>query len=286
MQLETNQLTEQQKKEIHELVTICNKTDHLHGNAFLEQELNVYSDVPCFFFYYDGKNLVSFLSLFFSYVDEVEISAYTHPDYRRQKYFSNLLRCALSFLKSFPIKRIIFMAEPHCNNAIKTLSSLHAKYLYSDYSMTLFRNCAYILSEFDFSLSLASEEDFKILSSIHAEAFEVEEDISKDFLLDIFSQNSILCYKFLFKNDTIGFCNVLQNASSLFLFGICIRKGVQNRGYGKIMMKFLLNHLLLLKKSITLQVNSLNIPAIHLYQRLGFSPTICFDSYSIENKCF
>ncbi|WP_300697255.1 hypothetical protein [uncultured Clostridium sp.] len=55
MRLETNQLTEQQKKEIYELVTICNKTDRLHGNAFLEQELNVYSDVPCFFLYYDNK---------------------------------------------------------------------------------------------------------------------------------------------------------------------------------------------------------------------------------------
>lgn len=286
MRLETNQLTEQQKKEIHELVTICNKTDHLHGNAFLEQELNVYSDVPCFFLYYDNKNLVSFLSLFFSHVDEVEISAYTHPDYRRQGHFSNLLRCALSFLKSFPVKKILFMAEPHCNNAIKTLSSLHATYLYSDYSMTLFRNCPYVLSEFDFSLSLANEEDFKVLSSIHAEAFEVEEDVSKAFLLDIFSQDSVLCYKFLFENDTIGFCNVLQNASSLFLFGICIKKRGQNRGYGKIMMKFLLNDLLLLKKSIILQVNSLNIPALHLYQQLGFSSTICFDSYSIENKCF
>ncbi len=286
MRLETNQLTEQQKKEIYELVTICNKTDRLHGNAFLEQELNIYSDVPCFFLYYDSKNLVSFLSLFFSHVDEVEISAYTHPDYRRQGHFSNLLCCAFSLLKSFPIKRILFMAEPHCNHTIKTLSSLHAKYLYSDYSMTLFRNCPYILSEFDFSLSLAHEEDFKILSSIHAEAFGVEEDVSKDFLLDIFSQDSVLCYKFLFKNNTIGFCNVLQNASSVFLFGICIRKRVQNRGYGKIMMKFLLNDLLLLKKSITLQVNSLNIPALHLYQQLGFSPTICFDFYSIENKCF
>lgn len=286
MRLETNQLTEQQKKEIHELVTICNKTDHLHGNAFLEQELNVYSDVPCFFLYYDNKNLVSFLSLFFSHADEVEISAYTHPDYRRQGHFSNLLRCALSFLKSFPVKKILFMAEPHCNNAIKTLSSLHATYLYSDYSMTLFRNCPYVLSEFDFSLSLANEEDFKVLSSIHAEAFEVEEDVSKAFLPDIFSQDSVLCYKFLFENDIIGFCNVLQNASSLFLFGICIKKRVQNRGYGKIMMKFLLNDLLLLKKSIILQVNSLNIPALHLYQQLGFSSTICFDSYSIENKCF
>lgn len=286
MRLETNQLTEQQKKEIHELVTICNKIDHLHGNAFLEQELNVYSDVPCFFLYYDNKNLVSFLSLFFSHVDEVEISAYTHPDYRIKGHFSNLLRCALSFLKSFPVKRILFMVEPHCNNAIKTLSSLHATYLYSDYSMTLFRNCPYVLSEFDFSLLLANEEDLKLLSSIHAEAFEVEEDVSKAFLLDIFSQDSVLCYKFLFKNDTIGFCNILQNASSIFLFGICIKKRVQNRGYGKIMMKFLLNDLLLLKKSITLQVNSLNIPALHLYQQLGFSPTICFDSYSIENKCF
>ncbi|WP_366945741.1 GNAT family N-acetyltransferase [uncultured Clostridium sp.] len=105
-------------------------------------------------------------------------------------------------------------------------------------------------------------------------------------MLDIFSQDSVLCYKFLLKNNIIGFCNVLQNASSIFLFGICIKKRVQNQGYGGIMMKFLLNDLLLLKKSITLQVNSLNIPALHLYQRLGFSSTICFDSYSIENKCF
>lgn len=283
MLLETIKLTKQKKKDISELIRICNEVDNLHGSPFLEQSLNYYLDIPCFFFYYEGEKLVSFLSLFFSCINEVEVSAYTHPEYRQKGYFSALFSKASTFFNSLSIEYILFMAEPHCMSSIKTLSCLHAEYLYSDYSMTLFRNSPYISSSSDFSLLYATESDLQTLSCIHAEAFNLPKDISYEFFTTTFSQDSVLCYKYLLKDTIIGFCNVQSNKSSLSLFGICIQKKYQNLGYGKLMLELLLNNLLLLQKPIQLEVNSSNIAALHLYQKLGFSTTICFDSYFIEN---
>lgn len=283
MQFETNTLTRQQRKDIEELITLCNKTDDLHGSAFLEQELNYYPEFPCFFFYYKQKYLVSFLSLFFPSSEEVEVSAYTHPDYRQQRYFSSLFQQALSFLSSSPIKRTLFITEPHCISSEKALSSLHAKYLYSDHFMTLPKYSPYTVNSCDFSLKPAKKKDLPTLSAIHAEAFDTQEEVSKEFISDILCQHSAFCYKFLLKDTIIGLCSVQLNTSSICLFGVCIEKNFQSHGYGAIMLELLLNDLLSLGKPITLQVNSLDRPALHLYQKLGFSSTLCFNSYYIEN---
>ena len=98
-----NILDEKQKKEINELVSKCLLYEGLEKTLYLENDLNIYENMKCFFLYYVDEYLVSVLTMTQIDEDSVEITGYTLPNERNQGYFIELLDYAEEELIGFDI---------------------------------------------------------------------------------------------------------------------------------------------------------------------------------------
>lgn len=84
------------------------------------------------------------------------------------------------------------------------------------------------------------------------------------------SQNSCYIVAFL-NNEIVGFAGIKFIANEADIMNIVTKKTFRNQGIGKLLLENLIQlakslHL----KSITLEVNEENAPAIHLYKKFGF----------------
>jgi hypothetical protein len=131
--LQLHKLNKKQKKEIEQLVGVCLEFDHIERTFYLDNNLNYYENLDCFFLLYEGKNLISVLTILQPSEVAAEISAYTLPTLRRKGYFKELLKNALDTLAKFPIYDILFVVEPNSFEGLKAVKASGGNYIKSEY---------------------------------------------------------------------------------------------------------------------------------------------------------
>lgn len=70
------------------------------------------------------KNWLLFLTIFLPTREEGEISAFTHPDYRRQNNFKKLFKEAGEVLKENDVPKVLFVTEPESYTSKEVLKKL------------------------------------------------------------------------------------------------------------------------------------------------------------------
>ena len=72
-------------------------------------------------------------------------------------------------------------------------------------------------------------------------------------------------------NEIIGFAGIKVMADECDIMNIVVKKDYRNKGVGLILLKHLINISEKLNMNcINLEVNENNLPAIHLYEKVGF----------------
>ncbi len=285
----TNVLNEKQRKEIKEVVQACFLYEPLERELYLENDMNYYEDLNCFFLYYHQEKLISILTIYQAEEFEVEITGYTLPEYRRQGYFTELLYEAEEELLQIGIDRITFAVETKGEDSKHFLRSLNAQYKKSEYilqfnvSESKFYDDKSNHVKAELKITELMESHIDEVSRLSGDIFDQEVDLSKELIeLAFYSDNmsSLIGVK---DGRIIGICNVSFDNHYGSIYGIGIEKSMQGKGYGKSFLELVMKYLYHKGASyIGLQVSSENKSAFNLYRNYGFMIKSQYDYYDYE----
>jgi len=273
--LKLSSLDNIQISDISELAKLCGDYNPYYEDFSASKE-------SCFFLYYEGQNLVSFLSFLSvasaslcvttdrndttnarSTAMESEITAMTLPSKRRQGLFSELFKCALTELNILGITNIYcgVPLEYQHSNLCKGLS--HIEYL-QKLDIDSAREChssqsSHKPKHLQFKYTLSEESD--IPTTYH-----------------------LIEKRFLIRSKVIGICQLSEESKFTNLWGVEIKKPYRNQGYGLQFMNFIIqDYFKYTSKPLILNVTSKNTYACKLYNRCGFKIVEQVEYYGLNS---
>lgn len=239
----TNLLTQKQKQELADLTAVCSRHDDTDLSFPIEED-----DLSCVLGYLPDSRLVSCLALIPYEETLAECCAFTHPDFRRQGCFSELLSEALSL---YPDVDLLFAVSENCPDTLNTLKALDAEKNSEEHlmecSLSSFRSCSEGRSTEPFSIKPRSKTEYT------------------------FYHSDIPCG---------GICIEAVEKTVVCLHHVEIFPEFRNRGFGTALLQLFLPILIQkgFEKAI-LQVTGDNAPALALYKKTGFSVTKTLSYY-------
>jgi ribosomal-protein-alanine N-acetyltransferase len=118
---------------------------------------------------------------------------------------------------------------------------------------------------------MIEELNQKHLDSLKKSLNEYDEFWNEKILEDEFNNQNSKYYVLIVNDFIAGFGGLWFNIDEAHIMNIAVCKNMRKNGYGTEMLKFLINVAKdCQKKCITLEVKSDNLPAIKLYNKLGF----------------
>ena len=243
--LKLSKLDNIQISDISELAKLCGNYDPYYEDFSATKE-------SCFFLYYEGLNLVSFLSFLSVATIESEITAMTLPSKRRQGLFSELLKNALTELNILGITNIYcaIPLEYQHSSLCKGLS--HIEYLQK--------------LDIDSSNTCMSHSPLSSHKPKHLQLKYIPSEES-----DIPTAYHLIEKRFLIRSKLVGLCQLSEESEFTNLWGVEIKKPYRNQGYGLQFMKFIIHdYFKCTSKPLILNVTSKNTYACKLYNRCGF----------------
>ncbi len=277
--ISASDVTEEQKEQIKNLVRLCAAYEPISDEVAFDHVLNFDQNIKCYFFLFIEEQLIAYLSMFIPTADVAEISAYTHPEFRRKGYFSLLFKEAKNELENYEIDHVLFVHQPSGKDAKHVIEKYGADIERTEYLMEL-DTAQFSKLETELKLTKANEAYLNEMAAIYPAIFH---DVNKDTesaLKTILDTEHFDTY-LLYSDDTIiGMCNVNRQEDKFYIFGLGILPEYRNQGYGKQMISLLLEELILIKnKRILLEVSSDNQSAFALYKNSGFIVQQQYDYY-------
>lgn len=247
----TTVLNETQKQDIQALAAACCLAEPVHLSAPVEDGLE-------YFLGYEDETLVSMVFLFFPEESVCECGAYTLPVKRQMGYFSELLTMALAFVETYKEEReaevdFCFLTDRNSLAATAVLKTLEAEYWYSEYTMSL-----------------------KLPAPVTADAA-----VSEGAPLSITEEEPNL-YTASLDGRPIGVCMIIPKGDTVYFYGFEIKRAFRRKGYGRQFLTDMIRLLSADYRQITLQVSSLNTPALELYKKTGFRTSETLSYYLYE----
>ena len=275
-----NQLTECQKKQVQQLEELCAKEEGLKNRAFLSNELSFDKSLPCFYLAYDEEQLVSFLSVFIPTRQEAEVSAYTHPQHRRKGYFNTLLQKAQAVLGQAGVPKLLFVAEPQSKSAAGVLWHRNCRHIdRTEYTMEYTGPIPTV--DGLVCLEPLSEQNKAQAVAISSAVFGMEEG-EDNFIENTLKDPARKGFLAKMEEDAIGIFSLHFEASRVYLYGLGLLECYRGKGYGKNLVLLALRQAFanVETKTVVLDVDSQNPPALALYRGVGFTTIFQADYYT------
>ena len=274
-------LTEEQKNGIINLQKICNEFENLKAEVFLSNEINFDKEIPCFFLRYEKEELVAFLTVFLPTKEEGEISAFTHPKYRKERRFKKLFEESVEILRKNDISKILFVTEPESESSKEVLKKVgEIRLIRSEYTMSYSKEKFQERNdEKKLNFEIVTEKNKKIYSQMTEEIFEMPEGTSINFVENAIKSIDRDAYIGYLDEENVGIFNMNYTEDGVFLYGLGIRNSFKRKGYGEEIMNFALKKAFEKGKRAILDVDSDNMPAYNLYKKLGFKIDFQADYY-------
>ena len=244
---------------IKKLEFLCREYDNTFSTAELECGPLPDRHFRSFFLYYIRERLAGELYIFIDENNNAQITALVDPVWRRRGIFKQLLKAARSELKKYRIKTVYIVCEPDCRSAADVCTHMGLKYAYSDHFMSI------IASEASAVLQKTDISEVE-LSSVAAEGSKEEPAV----ILRSGDGKDIAVAHALLTDDKCA-C----------IYGVEVNEEYRRRGFGRLVVLKLLEVLCEKDSDIIakLHVSSDNIPAMSLYQSLGFRSENQLDYY-------
>ncbi len=237
----TNLLTQKQQQEIADLTAFCRHYDGTDLSYLLEEE-----DLSHFLGYLPDGRLAACLTLIPYEEDLAECCAFTYPDFRRQGFFSLLMKEAIS---QYPDVDLLFAVSETCTDALKTLEALEAEKDSEEHMM-----------ECDLSSWHMAQQPASAARRVHL------------FSMTRLSETEYALYR---SNTLCGTASAEPvSKTTACLHHVEILPEFRNQGCGTAFLQLLLPKLAGNGfQKVILQVAGDNEPALALYKKTGFSVT-------------
>lgn len=302
-----SKINPKQRDRIETLCKICCQAEPIRLSLPLPKAGDELSDER-FFALYDEGRLVSLIHLFYPDHMVGELIGFTHPEFRRQGYFKQLLSLAADYGEEIGLEQIYLISDGNSKDAQHALSALGLTAEYSEYMLgkTLASAtisdcnvpdsdvpdcsandceasdaktrsvhdlaCPLTLTKTDRSpLTLTKAARSPLTAALFSEIFQTDIAQCEAYLEEISSDSRILTYVLQLDNHPIGQTQLTFIGDMAYVSGFGILPEYRRQGYGLQFLQILEQHLA--KHSIatlTLQVSDHNKNALSLYRKDGF----------------
>ena len=268
-------LPEHIRRDILDLHEVCNEYDKTEGQVYLSTELNYDKTIPAFYLLYEEEKLIAFLILFMPEKGEAEVTAYTHPQYRRRGCFHMLYEKAKDVCKEKSIQKLIYVVDADCAVGREAVKHWHcAAYAFSEYKMKW--NAGKHTPE-EIQGSIASEVRFCPVTAknsadyrkVAADALEMDDEVEV-FLEAVLPASNRRGYLEYWRDIPAGVCHVNLDDDEVCIYGLGVLKEYRGKGLGKLFVRYILNEMAGGREEIVIEVDSENQRAYHLYLSCGF----------------
>ena len=275
-------LSQTQLAEIRQLELSCNQFEKLamklNWSSLQDRPKDHCND---FLWYADGQ-LAGYLALFGFNQQEAEISAMTHPAYRRRGIFKQLLAAAREVLQAQHIPDMLFICEQSSSAGGACMQALAARYEFSEYKMQWQEPVVLNAASSALHMRPARTEDIDDLVRLDQNCFGVATDIGQRWLARDLTDPDRRIWVATIGPATIGKLNVLINEVETYISGFCVWPEHRRKGYGKMMLTQTLEQLVAERhQNIVLEVACENDHALSLYQHCGFRVVTAYDYYRL-----
>lgn len=268
----TNQLHSHQIRSITALSKACQEID----GQFIPYYPHILSKPrasSCNILYYQGEQLVGFLSPFFFYDAACEIAIMVAPAYRRQGVARALIAEIKPLLQTEKIKTAIFSAS----HPQAWLADKGFQYKNSEYQMRLPLQQAIPIENTTCQFRFANTTDLANIFMLDEVCFGKKQYSSAHHLMSFLNHPNNCIIIAESAGRVIGKAHIADKRIS----DIAVLPELQGQGLGRAMLIFCVNHALTKKLAyLELDVETANKRAINLYTRLGFKVTNVCDFWS------
>jgi ribosomal protein S18 acetylase RimI-like enzyme len=276
----TNQLNNQQIKELEQLKAISKKTDGSVPNLYTHLLLQART-LPTIVFYHEQEQLVGFLSIYFFYEDAVEVAVLVHPEARRKGIAKKLLRKILPLILEHNYFKLIFSSPAHLND--RWLPHFEFTYKHSEYYMERHDLNPLLDLRKHLSFRPATLEDISQLCILDEACFHKTHTELKPRFQHILSEHDYQIILAFDKGQLIGKAHLRWQKHGATLSDIAVFPEKQGHGLGTALITHCINYALSEgKPNLNLDVETHNQKALNLYTRLGFLTQNACDYWQIE----
>ena len=235
-----------------------------------------------FLFYADGT-LVGFLALYIFNSREAEISAMVAPAYRRQGVFSQLLAEARRELIRRQVPSLLFICEQNSLAGQAVMQALGAAYEFSEYRMDLRQIMPPIESSARLQLRTAQPDDIRLMAEMDDICFQISADLSEAVLQKELAQTDRKkAFVATVNGAIIGKIHTLTMENLASIIAFCILPEYRRQGYGSAILSRTVAGLVEQgHRRISLEVETKNDQALHLYRRCGFEVTTAYNYFRL-----
>jgi ribosomal protein S18 acetylase RimI-like enzyme len=275
-------LNQAQLADIQQLETACNQFEALSTKlnwiTLQDRPVDQGNDFLC---YADGQ-LVGYLALYSFNQSEAEVSAMTHPAYRRRGIFRQLLAAASAEVRARGIPALLFICERTSTAGVACMQAIAAQYEFSEYKMQWQEPFTPDNVASELQLRPARPEDMAVLVRMEETCFGIAAEVAQRWLVhDIADPHRKVLLASL-GPVKIGKISIMANGVETYISAFCIWPEYRRRGYGKIILARTLEQLLAERHpNIVLEVACDNAHALALYEQCGFRPVTIYDYYRL-----
>lgn len=274
--IEEISLSNQQKREITQLLSEIHQTDETFRDPYLSNQFNYFAKMPAFLLVYEQEWLIGFTMLYADgTVDEpAELYINVRPKYRKKGLATLMLHRARAILSSYGYQKITYVSEKKFlqkNPEFLQKNGLTVKE--SEYQMRaldISQKNSKELANSTLVIREMQKEDIDALILLQIEAFATSKEESKKYVTESYKDPSTLTFVLEYEEQVIGY-SAVDNGQEYYFFGLSIASAYQNHGYGTFLVQTMMEILWQQQtKNFVLGVEKENLPAIHVYQNAGF----------------
>jgi len=203
--------------------------------------------------------------LFLPTPDEVEVTAFTHPAWRRKGCFDLLLRQAKKEILAHGYHRILFDIEGESETGHEAVRHYPAIYSFSEFTMLLP------------SFPPVSSSTLSLVKATEMLYGQVDDEPMRD-------GDGRDTYVALCGETPVGCVALSPQGDKCWLYHVFIKPAYRGKGLGEALLRLAIEKASPLTP--ILEVDTKNIPALSLYRKLGFketSPTTDYFSMEVSN---
>jgi N-acetylglutamate synthase-like GNAT family acetyltransferase len=280
MLLFRQQLNDAELQDLEQLMGLCHGYDN-GTPAVYQHLLCLKRDTENTILYYQDKELIGILSVYFFYEHACEASLMVAPKHRRQGISCKLIQAILPLLQAKQITKLIFSsATTFCD---KWLPAKGFTYQQSEYHMERNSYETRLITNPSLVLRKATMADLKVLFELDEACFPLESTNMQERFTYILNNADYTILLASYEQTVVGKAHIHWREENTLLSDIAISPVYQGRGFGSELIANCINHVLDNGNiKLALDVETSNKNALNLYIRHGFKTTNIYDYWFVS----